>query len=109
MVPQGSGWTLEGSSMSPYASYASRPLMGGFPTTPAAQGVQSHFWGWSYSHLVPPGSNPVSPKASMVAGHGAGTGVPFGTGESMSFCEFGAAAWVNVGWWYGIVRGNKKD
>ena len=29
MLPQGSGWALEGSSISPYASYANTPLTGG--------------------------------------------------------------------------------
>ena len=77
MVPQGSGWVLEGSSTSPYASYANTPLTGGFPTTPAPQGVQSPFPGSSYSHLVPPGSNPVSPNPSVAAIHGAGIGLGF--------------------------------
>ncbi|KIK02931.1 hypothetical protein K443DRAFT_677094 [Laccaria amethystina LaAM-08-1] len=81
MVPQGSGWVLEGSSTSPYASYANTPHTGGFPGTPAplppSQGVQSPFAGSAYSHLVPPGSNPVSPNPSVLAGHGAGIGLGF--------------------------------
>jgi hypothetical protein len=81
MVPQGSGWVLEGSSSSPYASYANTPHTGGFPGTPAplppSQGVQSPFAGSSYSHLAPPGSNPVSPNPSVLAGHGAGIGLGF--------------------------------
>ena len=31
--------------------------------------------GLSYSHPVPPGSNPVSPNPSVAAGHGAGIGL----------------------------------
>ena len=37
MVPQGSGWVLEGSSTSPYASYANMLLTGGFPTVGIVQ------------------------------------------------------------------------
>jgi len=77
MVPQGSGWTLEGSSRSPYASYANTPVTGGFPTIPAPQGVRSSFAGSSYSHLVPLGSKLVSPNPSVAAAHGVGTGLGF--------------------------------
>jgi len=77
MVPQESGWTLEGSSTSAYAIYANTPpLTAGCPTTPAPQGLQPPFGG-SSSHLVPPGSNPVSPNPSVAAGHAVGTGLGF--------------------------------
>ncbi|KIJ94988.1 hypothetical protein K443DRAFT_11685 [Laccaria amethystina LaAM-08-1] len=90
MVPQGSGWVLEGSSTSPYASYANMPLTGGFPTTPAPQGVQSPFTGLSYSHLVPPGSNPVSPNLSVAAGHrGIGLGFPSAPGSIHASASLG--------------------
>ena len=109
MVPQGSGWVLEGSSTSPYASYANTPLTGGFPTTPAPQGVQSPFPGLSYSHLVPPGSNPVSPNPSVAAGHrGIGLGFPSAPGGIRASASLGlpprstsggaSVVGVGVGW-----------
>ena len=89
MVPQGSGWVLEGSSTSPYASYANTPLTGGFPTT-APQGGQSPFPGSSYSHLVPPGSNPVSPNPSVAASHGGiGLGFPSAPGGIRASASLG--------------------
>jgi len=65
MVPQGSGWALEGSSTSRMEVMPIPPLTGGFPTNPAPQGVQFPFAGSSYSHLIPPGSNPVSHNVSV--------------------------------------------
>ena len=90
MVPQGSGCVLEGSSTSPYSSHANTPLTGGFPTTSAPQGVQSPFAGSSYSHLVPPVSNPVSPNPSVAGGHGGiGPGFPSAPGSIRASASLG--------------------
>ena len=66
---------------------------GSLPLLPMA--YSPPFVSSSYSHLVPRGSNPVSPKPSVAAGHG--TGIDFGFPGVHTFRRAWAHRLGNVG------------
>jgi len=60
LVPQGSGWTMEGASGSPYSSYAGTPVAGAFsPGMPQSPYMMSPGIG-----MTPPGATPGTPLPS---------------------------------------------